>query len=106
MPRVSIDTQIRDKARPVRLSQSHPWRYVARYPYAWPGGYDVAALTSDGALLCSDCVRAEYRTVAEDSRARLHSGWDVVAAVCMDTDVPSPCDNCGRELAAYVDDEN
>ena len=32
-----------------------------RTKYAWPGGYEIYGVTSDGACLCCDCMRSEYR---------------------------------------------
>src|SRR5262245_57973103 len=47
-------------------------------PYAWPGGYPLYLLTSDGAALCFDCGRREIRQILPAIRERLRDGWRVV----------------------------
>ena len=49
-------------------------RAMARERYAWPGGYALALVTTDGGILCPDCVRAEY--------------WEG----------PELCDHCGASI--------
>lgn len=51
-------------------------RYVARTRYAWPGGYEMFAICSDGEVLCCDCCKTEYSRIAGAHRG---SGWDVIA---------------------------
>jgi hypothetical protein len=44
-------------------------------PYAWPGGYEMFLVTSDGGVLCFDCAKKEYRQLAYSMRHKLHDGW-------------------------------
>ncbi len=76
-------------------------------PYAWPGGYPILYVTSDGALLCSDCARKNFRNIADDIRSNGSTGWRVeascieaVSAECareagVDT---CYCDQCNEEF--------
>jgi hypothetical protein len=41
-------------------------RYVARHPYAWPGGYQMWGVFADGELLCPDCCRENYLEIRLD----------------------------------------
>lgn len=75
-------------------------RYIARERFAWPGGYALFAVCSDGGALCADCCRAEYPLIARASRdPHDHSGWRVVgmdtAECCEET---MTCDHCGAVI--------
>lgn len=74
-----------------------------RQRWAWPGGYELVYLTSDGALLCHDCVVKHLRNVLDDLKQTRGSGWKVkavsyeaVSAEICDADLCSHCDQCGR----------
>lgn len=73
---------------------------VARDHYAWPGGYEMFAITSDGGALCFKCCRAEFPLIARATIAGDRSGWrcEGIDATCnCDTD-PVYCDHCGRVI--------
>jgi hypothetical protein len=45
---------------------------VSREPlpaYAWPGGYDLAYITSDNAILCADCANKELVRIASEIKS-------------------------------------
>jgi hypothetical protein len=48
-------------------------------PYAWPGGYPLYFITSDGAALSFDTVRAELHQVIYSIANQIDDGWRVVA---------------------------
>jgi hypothetical protein len=74
---------------------------VARNKFAWPGGYEMFVLASDGGLICSDCVQKEYRQLYHDTANKWHgTGWDVIAADATCNCDEATCDNCGRDLMA------
>jgi hypothetical protein len=67
--------------------------------YTSVGGYATAFVTSDGALLCHACVRAEQRQVSEAIRHKLGDGWRVVALTCeCDSDESAQCEHCNNEI--------
>lgn len=72
-------------------------RMVARERYAWPGGYELLAITSDGGLLCSTCVRENYRQIIEHTKDKIPTGWDVVAVIT-EAEVEEDCSHCGKAL--------
>ena len=72
--------------------------YVARERYAFPGGYRVNLLTSDGGVLCADCVRTNYRAILESARDHLGDGWEPAAHFTHWEGEPLICDHCGREI--------
>lgn len=49
-------------------------------PYAWPGGYSIVYYTSDGALLCSDCAKKNFRSVCWSIRNNCSDGWKIVSS--------------------------
>lgn len=70
-------------------------RAVRMGPYAWPGGYDVFAITSDGATLCAECMTTERRLIVDAIARKDNSGWRVLAVDCTaNTDDNVTCDNC------------
>jgi len=48
--------------------------------YAWPGGYPMFFITSDGAALSFAAVRANWCLVCAAMRGHLNDGWRVIAA--------------------------
>ena len=76
---------------------------IIRHPYAWPGGYPKYAVTSDGAALCKECCRANFRLIAESIRDNpadeygYCNGWRVIG-----TDInwedELACDNCHETI--------
>ena len=49
-------------------------KYVARTRYAFPGGYELYAITDDGGLLCHDCCKTEFHQIASSYEG---DGWRV-----------------------------
>lgn len=73
-----------------------------RGPYAWPGGYPMYAITSDGAALHLSCCRKEYRQIAHSMKHRSRDGWQVEAVDVNYEDAELTCDHCGQLIeAAY-----
>lgn len=74
--------------------------------YAWPGGYPTFFICNDGAALCHDCVRKEWRHVCE---AHLidgyrHGGWYVEACDVNWEDPNLWCDHCSTRIeSAYAE---
>ena len=47
-------------------------------PYAWPGGYPLYFITSDGEALSFEAAKQERRSILEALRDHDNSGWRVV----------------------------
>jgi len=78
---------------------------VARDGYAWPGGYEMVIVTDDNAVLCRECVRAEYDQVyGEAIRRENGRGWKPAAIGIIGCNMEGrvDCDHCGRVIS---DDE-
>jgi hypothetical protein len=72
-------------------------RKAIRNKYAWPGGYEMYGVTSDGSVLCCECMRQEYPQIAYARRHNLSDGWKVegIDLTCNDEDIVT-CDHCSR----------
>lgn len=67
--------------------------------YAWPGGYALYFLTSDGAALSYQTVRRHFRAVVDSVRTATDDGWRVVALCSTaDDDTDVYCDHCGAPI--------
>ena len=75
---------------------------LAAEPFAFPGGYPRYAVTSDGAALCSKCVRTEREAIATTTGS---DGWCVVAIDVNWENDSLHCDHCSDQIpSAYGDD--
>lgn len=81
-------------------------RNAIRQKFAWPGGYEIFGITSDGACLCCDCMRQEYRQIAYARRHNLRDGWNVQATDCdANYDSHIACDHCGKIIVEGEENE-
>jgi len=77
-------------------------KYAAKNKYAWPGGYPMFVVTTDGGALCVDCVRAEWRAIAHSTVTAAHDGWDAAGSDVNWEDPDLDCDHCGEKIeSAY-----
>lgn len=67
-------------------------------PYAWPGGYPLFFITSDGAALSFDAVRQEIRQVIWSMRHGVNDGWRVVAVDVNWEDSDLTCEHTGKRI--------
>lgn len=71
------------------------------------GGYPLYFLTSDGDSLCFDCVRREFRQIADSIRAGARDGWNVVACEINYEESDMQCSHCGESIpCAYGAEED
>lgn len=78
-------------------------KYLARHPYTWPGAYPVFAVTDDGAALCKDCVRTEFRRIAQSDPL---DGWHVTTLAVNYERPDLHCDHCGMRIEAAYGEES
>lgn len=95
------------------IENSHQLRATLRAgQWAWPGGYPMYLVVDDGACLCFDCARKEYRLLAISIREYARNGkrysndsWRVVACDINWEDPNLYCDHCGKSIqSAYGSD--
>lgn len=74
---------------------------LASHPYAWPGGYPLYGLTSDGATICNRCCRTERDSIATTTGS---DGFQLVG-ICPNFEDPFLyCDHCGGRIeSAYAE---
>lgn len=77
-------------------------RAVRNGPYAWPGGYPLFWITSDGAALQFSVAKSERRQILEAIRDRSNCGWRIVALEINWEDAELFCDHTEKKIeSAY-----
>ncbi len=75
-----------------------------RSQYAWPGGYPLYLVTSDGECLCMGCGKKEYRQIVWAIRHNTSDGWKVEAAAINWEDPDLFCAHCDNRIeSAYAE---
>ena len=76
---------------------------LRRGRYAWPGGYPLFLVCSDGAALCWTCVEAERSSIWRSTALDLADGWRA-EGFDVNWEATMPCDHCGEDIeSAYGD---
>ena len=68
--------------------------------YTFPGMYQLAFITSDGAILSFDAVKDEFYQCVYSIRNDINDGWKVTHCeiVYDDDDTPLYCEHTGKQL--------
>lgn len=78
-------------------------RAIKQGPYAWPGGYPLYFITSDGAALSFDYAKENAKLICDAIRERDSSGWRVVACEVNWEDPSLFCESGVRIESAYAE---
>lgn len=71
-------------------------RYIARHPFAFPGGHELFAVTDDGGVLCYECCKSEYYLIKTSYRG---DGWHIAGyGTSAELDEPERCCNCDKTI--------
>ena len=74
--------------------------------YAWPGGYQMFFIMSDGEDLCFDCARKEAKQIISAMRDKWNTGWEVIGCAINYEDNDCYCCHCNEKIeSAYGEDE-
>ena len=99
-----MENEFKPYAKHVKEQLNTVKRFVREH-YAWPGGYELVAITNDGELLCHECVKQNIRSVFWDIFNRCDTGWQItsigmeaVSADACDDEYKSYCAHCAREF--------
>jgi len=65
------------------------------------GSLRLVATVDDGELLCSDCVRSEFRQIIEAIRDDCDNGWNVVAVETDDLVENQFCAHCENPIGDH-----
>lgn len=85
------------------IDDTHKLRATLRAgAYAWPGGYPLYFVTSDGAALSFDAVRDNYALCAASIRDKNDDGWRVTCTAINWEDQDLICEHTGKPIeSAY-----
>ncbi len=78
-------------------------RLVARERCAWPGGYELCAITNDGALICSECCRENFYGMVDSTKKEIDDGWQVVGFTNESELEKECCSHCNKKLGYWED---
>ena len=80
-------------------------KLVARERFAWPGGYPLVLVMSDGETLCPECVRLNFRLIVQAARdPHDDSGWRPVGFEVEEApEEEVSCAHCRRVIAERGD---
>lgn len=79
---------------------------LANGPFAWPGGYPIFFIFSDGDVLCFEAAKAERELIAEAIAEKSCNGWRVVACEVNWENPELFCAHTGKRIeSAYAEDE-
>jgi hypothetical protein len=109
------DTRKKDwSTKPLRENYKRAHRHIKttadlkatiRYgEFAWPGGYQMFFITSDGAVLSFDSVKAELRSVLDSINTKTNDGWRVVVCDINYEDTALYCDHSGEKIESSYGD--
>lgn len=91
------------KSEILRLSAA---KQFAREKYTRAGGYPLAAITADGACLCAECVKKEWRLICAESFENTNCGFRISGVDVNWENDDLYCDHCGKKVeSAYGDSE-
>ena len=72
--------------------------------HAWPGGYPLFFITSDGAALSFDAAKENRELITESITDDCNDGWQVVAVDVNWEDGELICDHSGERIeSAYAE---
>jgi len=79
-------------------------RSTWKEPYAWPGGYELRVVMSDGGVLCRQCVKDNWREIVQATLHGLRDGWEAAAVDVLWEGPAVCCAQCGCELPTEYGD--
>lgn len=77
-------------------------KQAAKHPYAWPGGYPIYIVMSDGEALCCACAKKELGRIAHATATKDRSGWQAEGTEINWEDPHLYCCHCNEQIeSAY-----
>ena len=76
-----------------------------RQKFAWPGGYEIVLIASDGEYICVDCAKQNFKEIVWSIKNHVNDGWQIVAQTleavspdCTNDEVISYCAHCYKPI--------
>ena len=88
----------------MNITNTKELREAIRNPYVWPGGYPAYIILSDGALICHECARENYKSLSNSLRHHLGDGWRPVAHEVYWEGPVDYCAICNKPLKSALGD--
>jgi hypothetical protein len=88
-----------------RIETLRAVKQAIRQPYAWPGGYPLYILTTDGAALSCDAARREWRQIAYATLHGLRDGWQALGVDVNWEDTALYCAHTGERIESAYGEE-
>jgi hypothetical protein len=77
-------------------------RRAIKEPYAWPGGYPLFLIMSDGGALCMKCAKKNEKLIRSSTLSGYKDGWNTWGPDINWEDTNLFCDNCNKLIeSAY-----
>ena len=73
-------------------------RKALQAKYAWPGGYPLYAVMSDGAPICCDCALKEWKQIYRSTVDHAFDGWRLEGVGVNWEDPALFCDRCNTRI--------
>jgi hypothetical protein len=84
------------------------WKNVkraVREKYAWPGGYPMYLIFTDGDSICIECARKEFKQICRDTKDK-SGNWEALGYDINWEDTDLYCCHCNNRIeSAYGDDD-
>ena len=71
-------------------------RYVVRYPFLM--SYENILITVDGGLICTSCLKENYKTILYSTKHEDGSGWQITDMECENMFEDEYCSHCNKEI--------
>lgn len=72
--------------------------------YSFPGGYPLFLLADDGAPICFDCAREDFRELCHAMRHKENNGFRIVACEINYEDLDCQCAHCGNRIECAIEE--
>lgn len=79
-------------------------RYVVIHPFAI-GAYENCLIMSDGGLVCSTCVKENYKQIYQDTKEVFEEQWNVEAMINESELEEVFCSHCNEALGYHENEE-
>ncbi len=80
-------------------------KQAIRDRYVWPGGYPVYVVLTDGDMLCGDCAKENYYSIAWELIKDVDYGWKPIGTQVLYYE-GEQCGNCYKELESAYGEED